>query len=294
MLRRVVAGLFLALGVLGAQSLAGQSTTDIITGRVTGPAGEPLAGVSIRATSAESGIQRGTISNAQGRYTLVFPQGEGQYVVEFSQMGLTPVTRQLMRVGDEEVLVAEVQLDIMPIALQGVDVTARRAPSPLMTEPGSRDQILPGEAFDRLPIDANDLAAIAALTPGVIALADSLGSGFSVMGQGPAGNQVTLDGVSFDGGELFGGGMGSGIPQEAVRMTRVITNTYDVSRGQFSGGQIATMTRAGTNQLQGNFNYSLRDPNLQWTAEDGPFAGAFRQNRLSGGIGGPVIRDRLF
>jgi hypothetical protein len=292
MFRRIFLALLLALGV-AATGAAAQSNTDIITGRVTGPTGEPLQGVSVRATSLESGVVRATLTNAQGRYTLVFPQGDGQYQMEYHHLGLATVSRPLVRIGDEEVLVAEIQMSIQPIALEGVDVTARRAPPRFGSEPGGQERALTGEALDRLPIDASDLAAIAALTPGVVALGDSIG-GFSVLGQGPAGNSFTLDGASFDGGDMFGGGAGTGVPQEAIRMTRVITNTYDVSRGQFSGGQIAGTTRAGTNNLQGQVNYSLRDPTLQWTAEDGPFAGAFRQNRVSGGVGGPIIRDRLF
>ena len=50
---------------------------------------------------------------------------------------------------------------------------------------------------------------------------------------------MTLDGLSFLGG--------TNVPTEAVRQTRVITNTYDVARGQFTGGQVATTTRGGTN-----------------------------------------------
>jgi hypothetical protein len=294
MLRRALYTLLLLAG--SAAHAAAQSNTDIITGRVIGPNGEPVAGATIRATSLETEIQRATLSNAQGRYTLVFPQGGGEYELEVTQIGLAPVSRALRRVGDEEVLVAEIRMDIQPITLQGVDVTAQRQPRPSQGDPGGQERAVTGEMLERLPIDPTDLAAIAALTPGVIALADSLGAaGFSVLGQGPAGNQVTLDGLSFDAGDAFGGGgMGTGVPQEAVRMTRVITNTYDVSRGQFSGGQIATTSRGGTNQLQGSFNYALRDPTLQWTVEDGPFAGSFRQNRASGGVGGPIIRNRLF
>lgn len=289
MMRRTI-GLLLLLLVGGAGMVMAQSSTDIITGRVLGPTGEPISGAAVRATSLETGIERATLSNAQGRYTLVFPQGGGEYDLAVTYLGLAPVTRPLMRIGDEEVLVAEIRMDIAPIALEGIDVTARRTPNPNAPEPGGQERTLTSEALDRLPIDPTDLAAIAALTPGVIALADSLGAGgFSVLGQGPANNQVTLDGLSFGGGD-----MGTGVPQEAVRMTRVITNTYDVSRGQFSGGQIATTSRAGTNQFQGNFNYALRDPSLMWTAEEGPFAGGFRQNRVSGGVGGPIIRNRLF
>jgi hypothetical protein len=290
-MRRTLTLLLLLLATAVPAAWA-QTGTDIITGRVTGPAGEPISGASVRAIAAETGIERGTLTNAQGRFTIVFPQGDGQYQLNVSFLGMAPFTRPLVRIGDEEVLVAEIRMDVAPIMLDGVSVTGRREVDTDRAEPGGQERAVTAEALDRLPIDPTDLAAIAALTPGVIALADSLGAaGFSVLGQGPAGNQITLDGVSFDGG---GGAMGSGVPQEAVRQTRVITNTFDVSRGQFSGGQIATTTRAGTNQVQGQMNFSLRDPNLQWTIEDGPFAGAVRQNRVSAGLGGPIIRNRLF
>jgi hypothetical protein len=43
-----------------------------------------------------------------------------------------------------------------------------------------------------------------------------------------------------------------------VRGTRVITNTFDVARGQFSGGQVASTTRGGTNNLYVGGTYNLR------------------------------------
>src|SRR2546428_5206790 len=48
-------------------------------------------------------------------------------------------------------------------------------------------------------------------------------STFSVAGQRPTANRITLDGLS------YGGAM---VPQDAVRSTRVVTNSYDVARGQ--------------------------------------------------------------
>jgi hypothetical protein len=275
--------------------LAGQSGsgTDILRGSVAGPLGEPIAGVSIRFTSVETGVTRATLSNAQGNFTMVFPGGGGRYVVEAMYLGMAPLQRTIARLGDEEVLIVNLRMDVAPIALEGVEVTARRTPQGEQREPGTQERALSGEALNRLPVDATDLNALAALVPGVVGLegGDSLGLALSIMGQGPMANQVTLDGTSFGGGEFDGG---LGVPQEAVRMTRVITNTYDVSRGQFSGGQISTTTRSGTNNLQGSFSWLMRDPALQWTQDDSPFGGEFRQNRLSGGVGGPIIRDRLF
>jgi hypothetical protein len=269
------------------------SGTDILTGSVTGSLGEPLSGVSIAFTSVETGVRRATLSNQQGRFTMVFPGGGGRYEVEATFLGMAPVRQAVTRLGDEEVLIVNLRMDVAPIAVEGVEVTARRTPPGEQREPGSQERALSGEALNRLPVDATDLNALATLIPGVVGLdgGDSLGLALSIMGQGPMANQVTLDGASFGGGELDGG---LGVPQEAVRMTRVITNTYDVARGQFSGGQIATTTRSGTNNVQGSFSWLLRDPALQWTQEDGPFGGEFRQNRLSGGVGGPLIRDRLF
>jgi hypothetical protein len=268
------------------------STTDIITGRVFGPEGEPLSGASVTATSAESGVRRSTVTNAQGRYTLVFPDGGGRYQLEVAFLGMAPLRQAVARVADEDVLVADVRMDVSPITLEGLEVTTRRGGGPGQREPGTQERILPGEALNRLPVDPLDPASIALLAPGVVAVdGDTLGLGFSVFGQGPGTNQITVDGISF-GTDGMGGGLG--LPQEAVRFTRVITNTYDVARGQFSGGQIATTTRAGTNQVQGSFSYQLRDPALQWTGTDNPFGGGFRQNRLSGGVGGPIKRNSLF
>ena len=78
---------------------------------------------------------------------------------------------------------------------------------------------------------------------------DTMPNAFSVAGLSPGANNITLDGLSF----------GAQVPQEAVRSTRVITSNYDAARGQFSGGLISSTTRSGSNTMQGNFSYALRD-----------------------------------
>ncbi|HWZ59719.1 MAG TPA: hypothetical protein VNW46_12150, partial [Gemmatimonadaceae bacterium] len=126
------------------------------------------------------------------------------------------------------------------------------------------------------------------ITPGVIGISstDTSSSAFSVAGQRPTLNSVTVDGTTFN---------GSTVPQEALRSTRVITNTYDVSRGQFTGGQVASTTRGGTNTAQGSFAYYFRNPSLSF-GNQGPsaFNQLRNQNQLSGGFGGPIVKDRLF
>jgi hypothetical protein len=139
-----------------------------------------------------------------------------------------------------------------------------------------------------LPIDATDLLNLALLSPQVVAIgaSDSSAAGFSVGGLRPEANAVTLDGLSFGSTQ---------IPSEATRSTRVITSTYDVTRGQFSGGQIASTTRSGTNTLQGNFSYSLRADELVISGdEESPLSQGYTQNQFSGGVGRAIVKDRFF
>src|SRR5256884_1724707 len=78
-------------------------------------------------------------------------------------------------------------------------------------------------------------------------------------------------------------------------VSRVVTSTYDVARGQFSGGLVASTTRSGTNVPQGSYTYTLRDKDLAWGGPtSSPFGQGFTQNQLGGGMGGPIVANPLF
>ncbi|MBW8772521.1 MAG: TonB-dependent receptor, partial [Gemmatimonadetes bacterium] len=102
--------------------------------------------------------------------------------------------------------------------------------------------------------------------------------------QGPSANATTLDGLTLG---------AASIPQDAVRATRVVTNTYDVSRGQFSGGLVSSTTRSGTNVFQATGDGNLRDPALAWDGND-PTRQTGAMQQFSTGFGGPIKHDRLF
>ena len=67
-----------AVAPRGATAQVG-ATTDIITGTVTGPDSQPLAGAVVQAISLETQISRQRTTDARGRFTIVFPDGGGQY-----------------------------------------------------------------------------------------------------------------------------------------------------------------------------------------------------------------------
>ena len=269
-----------------AQTGAG---TDIITGTVTSEQGLPIADALVEVVSLETQITRSARSNARGRYTVVFPDGGGQYRLTVRAIGAAPMQRTVTRQADEDRLVVNVRMSTTPLVLDEIRVQGRRGPGrqDQAPTPGSTERVLSSDQAQRLPLDASDLAALATLAPGVVAIPgnDSTPGGFSVAGQRPTANNVTLDGLSFG---------GATVPQDAIRNTRVITSNYDVSRGQFSGGLVSTTTRSGTNNLQGSANYGLRDRDLTLESGDDAFASGFNQQQLSFGLGGPIRRDKLF
>ncbi len=264
------------------------STTDIITGTVTGPDSQPIAGVVVQATSLETQVSRSRTTDARGRFTIVFPDGGGQYQLVARFVGMAPARVTIARQADEDRLVASIHMGSLAVPLEPVTVTARRTPRGERPAPGSTERNLTPDQLARLPIDASDLNTLATLAPGVVGIAgnDTTDAAFSVAGQRTTANNVTLDGLSF--------GSGS-VPQDAIRNTRVVTSTYDVARGQFSGGLVASTTRSGTNVPQGSFTYTLRDRSLAWGGPtSSPFGQGYTQNQLGGGMGGPIIPNRLF
>jgi hypothetical protein len=282
-----VVGLLIAFAPPRAAAQAGVGT-DIITGTILGEEGAPIQDATVEAYSLETQITRRGRTDARGRFTILFPDGGGQYRMRVRILGMNPRTALLTRDADEDRLVWNVQLESSAVTLDAVNVNGgtllRGGEAPT---PGSTERVLTPDQVARLPVDPSDLASLVSLVPGVLPIAgsDSTASAFSVSGLGPDANAVTLDGL------LFGN---TTIPQEGLRQTRVVTNTYDVSRGQFSGGLVSSTTRSGSNVVQGTWQGQFRNENVAVGAGDSPFTQGFTQNQLSGGIGGPIVKDKAF
>jgi carboxypeptidase family protein len=290
-MRRAAAALcFLFLFLPGF--LHGQvgSTTDILTGTITDENGAPLARAIVEAMSLETQITRRTTTDARGRYTILFPDGGGQYQMTARYLGRQPQQTTLQRYADEDRFSWNPQLPPLAITLAPVTVhpPPRAVRAPDVPTPGSTERARSPELVGRLPLEDNDLNLLATLVPGVLGLAatDSTAAAFSVAGLRSDANAVTLDGLNIG---------TSSLPQEGLRTTRIVTSTYDVSRGSFSGGLVAATTRGGANIVQGSSSYALRDQSLAVANdESSPFTRGYTQTQLSGGIGGPLARDRLF
>src|SRR5712675_3706215 len=102
------------------------STTDILMGRVAGLDSQSVAGARVEATSLETGITRTKTTDADGRYTIVFPDGGGSYRLTVRAIGMLPLTRDIQRQGDEDRLITDFTMGRTATQLATVQVRATR------------------------------------------------------------------------------------------------------------------------------------------------------------------------
>lgn len=283
-IRAALCAAFLA----GALAPAAAAQSDVIRGRVIGPDSLPIENVVVTATSISGNVNRTARTDRSGRYTIMFPGGDGDYMVSFAAIGYAARRFEVKRVADEDILVADARLQRVSAVLAAVEVRAAR-------ERPRRNEVVPDVsgtertvATSEVPANLlGDLAAMAATLPGVQTAQNEDGSsGFSVLGLGADQNNTTLNGMAFGGANL---------PRDAAVSTSLVTSPYDVSRGGFSGAQLSLRTRSGSNFITRSGSLNFDSPTMQWTDAAARSLGQEYSNASLGGlVSGPIVFDKMF
>lgn len=264
---------------------------DIIRGRVLGADTTPVQGVNVTATTLTGDNTRQSRTDKNGRYTITFPGGEGDYWVTFTALGFTSVRRQVKRTADQEILIADARMSAAAVNLAQFNVTSRTAAtrSDTVSDVGGTEKTLDAVDPALLTVEQmGDLAAMASAIPGVqlIPGADGASDAFSVFGLGGDQNSTQLNGLAFGDANL---------PRDAQVSSSLSSSPYDVARGGFSGGQLQIRTRAGNNfsSLRGSSNFVA--PSLQFPDRISTATASQSTNiSLGGSASGPIRLDRLF
>jgi hypothetical protein len=289
--RRLLILLALAVlpGALAAPRQAAAQQADVIRGRVIGPDSLPVPEVLVTVTSFSGNVSRTARTGRDGRFTVTFPSGDGDYMVAFAAIGYAAKRFEVKRMADEEILVADAKLTKVDAVLGTMEIkaprdkVARNDPTP---DIGGTEKPIPTQ-----DVPANlmgDLAAMAATLPGVQTVPGENGdpNGFSVLGLGADQNNTTLNGMNFG---------GSGLPRDAAVSSSLVTTPYDVSRGGFSGAQFSLRTRPGSNFITRGMSLNLDAPQTQWTDAAARALGQEYTNAsLGGAVSGPITFDKTF
>ena len=281
--------LLLAILLSAPSSQAISQQLDVIRGQILGPDNKPIEDAKVTATSLSGNVNRTARTDKNGRYTITFPGGEGDYFVEVSAIGYAARRFEVKRTADQEILVADARLQSAAGQLETVKVTGQR-------DRPERNDASPDISGSERPVDNSavpadqqgDIASMAASLPGVNLVPGQDGdpSGFSVLGLSPDQNNTTLNGLNFG---------GSNLPRDANVSTSLVTTPYDVSRGGFSGAQFQIRGRPGSNYITRTMSLNVDAPQLQWTDRAARSLGQQYSNLSIGGLlAGPIKQDASF
>ena len=250
---------WLAIAMLAFAGHAGAQThNDTIRGTVTTDSGKVLPDADIIVTMAPMRDSRATKTDSSGRYTMVFANGTGDYLVHISAVGYETIRKRVTRTGTDSIFSVDARLSHAGVQkLAAVNVTAAK-PKPdrerflFGAGVGAAEQIASGVNGAVSPDQAGDLAAIGAMVPGVA----TTPGGLSVGGLSADQNSTTLNGMAFSGAD---------IPRAAQTNVRVTSSTYDPSRGWFGGLNENVELSQGNIFSQRRADITIDAPALQYT-----------------------------
>src|SRR5688572_13769860 len=96
---------FLAVAFITKPAAAQQA--DIIRGKIVGPDSQPVVNANINILDLGSGVSKQAKTNKDGRFSVLFPNGGGDYMVYVTAIGFTQKKYQVKRLAEEEILIAD-------------------------------------------------------------------------------------------------------------------------------------------------------------------------------------------
>jgi hypothetical protein len=295
---------FTALALLA--SLAAAQSTSSLNGSVTDASGAAVAGAKITLTDAATGLQRTATSNTAGLYQFLdVPPGD--YRLDAAAAGFAPFLVEKVTLVVKTPATVPIHLQVAGVS-QSVTVEAQ---APLINRTdASLGNTIEQNQIAELPIAARNVVELLSLQPGVSYMGDQVNrdtdtrSG-AVNGVRSDQSNVTLDGIGVNdqnNGYAFQSVLN--VPPDSVEEFRVTTANANADSGYSSGGQVALVTKSGTNNFHGsayeynrNTIFSANDPFLkesQLSNGEPNKAPKLLYNVFGVAVGGPVVKNRLF
>jgi outer membrane receptor protein involved in Fe transport len=274
----------LALGVcLALPRPAAAADLGAVSGRVTDPAGSPLAGATITLKQPVRGTEHGgAVTDARGAFRISgVPTGDG-YTMQCALAGYATVV-----LSDVEVRAGAatgLTITLSPEKALREQVQVRAAPPVVQLSETTTQSRFSSEFIDTLPILGRNYQDVLTLAPGV---SDVDGDGNPNIHGARDTDVITLvDGVSTT--DPYTGKVGAQLNIESIQEIEVKTSGATAEFGRAQGGFANIITKSGGNQFEGAFKFYWRG-----SALDGDGAG-IDDPSLHAGVGEAGLRDLTF
>ena len=291
---------------LTCASLSGQNVvlTGELSGRVTDESRAIISKASLTLRNLATGAEQTTAANHVGFYhfSALMP---GTYAITASEQGFRDIVA-LVRVIVGNTTILDIKLRV---GAKGDISTVTATPPLLRLSESSVSTVLDRSLMDDLPLNGRKYTDFVALTPntsydgdtGLISVAGQQGGEDSGYANGNGSNAFTVDGSNAT-NNYFADILGRyRIPylygEEAIQEFQVSVSPYSAVYGG-GAGFVNAVTRSGSNAFHGSAFYynrnSVLGANDQLDEEAGFPKPQDSLQQFGAGVGGPIMRDRLW
>jgi hypothetical protein len=297
--------------VLSSVAAYSQSTTSL-RGTLTDPSAALIPQAVVTLRDLANGTKRQVLTNNSGEYQfLQVTPGTYQLLVE--KPGFTTITRD----GVQLLVNTPTTIDLhMEIGNTGQVVNVTADATVVNTTDASIGNAFSERQVRQLPLETRNVVELLSLQPGVTPSGEVLGArrdqnniildgvdvnnnqNSGLVAQNPS-TGFTYQGVNGNNANVNAGFNGVlPIPLDSVQEFRVTVAGEGPNQGRSSGGQVALVTKSGSNQFHGSlYEYnrtSATAANTWFNNQSGVPREPLVRNQFGASAGGKIVRDRIF
>ena len=294
--------IFLCLASAWAQ------VTTSLRGEVTDNQGGVIPAAEVELLRTDTGVGRKVMTAEDGAYQ--FSQvPPGTYTITLRKEGFADLTQSGVELLVNTPAVLNLKLELASVT---ETVSVETAVPAINTDNAEIGIAFNQTKVRQLPLQTRNVVELLSLQPGVTPTGEVLGARRDQ-------NNITLDGVDVNDNQDAGiagsvsdnqGSNANGatsdagfnsvlpIPLDSVQEFRVTVGGGGAAEGRSSGGQVALITKSGTNQPHGSvyeFNRNtLTSANTWFNNQSGVDRQPLIRNQFGASLGGPIKKDRAF
>lgn len=292
-LRKVLVTLSLLFALVG--SMAAQTVTGALHGRVSDASQAVIPGVTVKAVSAETSLAREAVTDDGGYYSFeALPPGV--YDISAEIIGFKKAVRPSVQLTVGQPVRVDLRLEVGEVSEL---VTVKADALMVNTRTPELSGLVDDRRITELPLNGRNIIGLASLIPGVstvsapqVQTGSRSGPRLTVHGSRANQNYFTLNGAYFNHSSRNTGM--NPPPPDAVREFRIKTNNFSAAEGRNAGSIVSIATRNGTNDLHGAVWEFHRNDNLNARSFFQTVRPQRIQNQFGAAAGGPIIKGKVF
>src|SRR5215510_15333181 len=282
-------------------NMAAQHIRGALEGTIADQNGALISGAKVIVKNNATSVEVATAANDRGYFNVQNLEA-GTYTVRVEQSGFNKYMAKdvTIKVGAVTPLAITLQVGAQE---QTVEVTAANTEAAVDTSRSTVDGVVTARTIENLPLNGRNFLDLAQQEPGVQVRdggdfdpTKNQMVGVSIGGRMGRSTRIQVDGVDITDETV--GTTTTNISNETIQEFQVSRSTLDASTDLTSSGSINIVTKSGTNSLHGAGFSFFRNESYAADLRLGPTPGtekpSFERQNFGGGLGGYIIKDRLF